>query len=583
MKKLIFLLFCIGVIFYSCKDQDLLDPQVSNTLNKETTFADSVNTMRFVYAIYSDVSYTFSYRRYENIFSGTDEGSGEGWGQLSGPTQPFVMTSLGTVNPVETVPYGNVYTVAFRNIRRVNVFLANLGLTPLSPSTKTLVAAEARFLRAWYYAQLIKNFGGVPLIADRVFETDDDFNIPRNNYAECVNYIVSELDAIAPNLPLVHQAENYGRATRGASLALKARVLLFAASPLFNGGSISTDPTQKILTSYPDFNAERWRIAADAAKAVIDLNRYSLVEDNVTAPGFGFSKVFLTRVNPEYILPGMLGPNKTLEQRLLPPSRGNNQVESMPTHNLAIAFGMIDGKPIAAGGPIAKSPMYDANNPFKNRDPRFGYTIIYNETPWYNNATGKKDPIYTFSGADRDGFGVVKNSTGYFWRKMMSDNTAQNGGPNTERCLPLIRYAEILLAYAEANNEMGNTTIAYDQLKLIRNRAGILPGTDGLYGLKSGLTKDEMRTVLQNEYRVEFAYEDHRFFDIRRWKIAKDTQNQTIQALKITKVGNAYTYESVLPVPNANAIHVFYDRNYLFPFPQTEINKNRAFIQNPGY
>lgn len=584
MKRIIYLLIAVAALIYSCKDgQDILDPQQNNEVNKETTFADSVLTMRFLYGIYSDVSFTFSYKRYEGIFAGTDEGSGEGWGTLSGPTQPFVITSLGTLNPNSTTPFGDCWNIAYRDIRRSNVFLANVGNSPLTARTKSMVSAEARFLRAWYYATLIKNFGGVPIIGDRLFEAADDLNIARNTYEECVNYIVSELDAVAAVLPVDHAAENYGRITKGACLALKARVLLHAASPLFNGGSIAADPTLKALTSYPTYNANRWKLAADAAEAVINMNKYVLVEDNETAPGYGFSRVFLTRVNNEYILPGMLGPNKTLEQRLLPPSRGNNTVESMPTQNLAESFGMIDGKPILDGGPVAKSPMYDPADPFKNRDPRFGYTVIYNGTPWYNNTTGTKDPIYTYTTAARDGYNTVKNSTGYFWRKMMSDNTAQNGGSNTDRCFPLIRYAEILLAFAEAKNEMGEVSAAYDKLKIIRKRAGINPGTDGLYGLPAGLNQEQMRKVLQNEYRVEFAYEDHRFFDVRRWKIAMVTQNQVIYAMKITPAGAGYTYEKVIATPNTNATHVFYESNYLFPLPQTEINRDRALIQNPGY
>ncbi|WP_345951360.1 RagB/SusD family nutrient uptake outer membrane protein [Mucilaginibacter sp. PAMB04274] len=583
MKKLSFLLALLSILLYSCKNQDLLDPQTSTTLNKESTFADSVLTMRFMYGIYSDVSFTFSYKRYEGIFAGTDEGAGEGWGTLSGPTQPFVMTSLGTMNPTQTTPYIDAWNIAWRNIRRSNVFLGNVKNSPLKPATQELTMAEVRFLRAWYYAILLRNFGGVPLIGDKLFEPSDDLNIPRNTYAECVSYIISELDAIANVLPIEHLPQNYGRITKGACLGLKARVLLYAASPLFNGGGVSGNPELKALTSYPDFNPDRWKQAADAAEAVIKLNKYMLMEDNVTAPGYGFSRVFLTRVNTEYVLPGMLAPNKTLENRLLPPSRGNNTVESMPTQNLAEAFGMIDGKPIVDGGPIAKSPMYAATDPFKNRDPRFNYTFIYNETPWYNNTTGKKDPIFTYDGAARDGYNVVKNSTGYFWRKMMSDNSAQNGGSNTDRCFPLIRYAEILLAYAEAKNEMGDVNTAYEQLKLIRKRAGILPGADGLYGLTAGLSKDDMRKVIQNEYRVEFAYEDHRYFDVRRWKIAPLTQNQTIYAMKITKTGNTYTYAKVVATPSGNANHVFVESNYLFPIPQTEINRDKSLVQNPGY
>lgn len=584
MKRIILFIAAAGLFFQACKSTDILDPQLNTDLNRETTFADSTLTMRFLYGIYTDVSSSFSYKRWEYIFAGTDEASGESWTTLSGPAQPFVTSYSGTVSPSETVAYGSTWDIAWRNIRRANVFISDVKRSPLKPVTQNLTTAEARYLRAWYYANLIKNFGGVPLLGDRLFEPADDLNMPRNTYEECVNYILSELDAVTAALPVDHLPQNFGRVTKGAVLALKARVLLYAASPLFNGGGIGGDGNVRALAGYPNFSADRWQKAADAAKAVMDMGKYTLVEDNETAPGYGFSQVFLTRKNSEYILYGMQGPNKTLEQRLLPPSRGGNTVEAMPTQNLAEAFGMIDGKPIMDGGPIAKSKLFSEKEPFKQRDPRFNYTFIYNGTPWYNNTTGRKDPIYTYVGAEKDGYNFVKNSTGYYWRKMMSDNTANNGGGNTERCLPLIRYAEILLAYAEAKNELGDVNAAYEQLKVIRNRAGILPGNDGLYGVPAGLGKDAMRKVLQNEYRVEFAYEDHRFWDVRRWKIAKETQTQKIYAMKITrKSDGTFTYEKELATPDKNAVHVFLESNYLFPIMQSEINKNRALVQNPGY
>lgn len=585
MKRYILLIALFVGLLYSCKDQKLLDPVVTNELNRDVVFADSLLTMRFLYGVYGDAGYTFSYKRWENIFNGTDDAAGEGWATLNGPTQPFVMIFLGTLNPTDNVAYSNAWDAAWRNIRKVNVLLADIGRTPLSENGKKQVVAEARFLRAWYYATLVKNFGGVPLLGDRVFEQHDDFSIPRNTYEQCVNYIVSELDAVAGIVPDVQTPENYGRVTKGMALGVKARVLLYAASPLFNGGGISTDQKVRELTGYPTANQDRWRLAADAAEAVMKTGLYSLVENNQTAPGYGFYEMFLQRKNTEYVFPYMQGPNRTLESRLLPPSRGNNTVNSMPTQNLVDAFGMIDGKPVVSGKVIEKSPLYDDNDPYKNRDPRFNYTIIYNGTMWYRQTSGKKEPIYTYFEAPQDGFKIVKASTGYFWRKMMNDNSSASAGANTDRCLPLIRYADILLMFAEAKNELGDVNAAYDQLKLIRRRAGIIPGAEELYGLKKNMTKEEMREVIQSERRVEFAYEDQRYWDVRRWKIAPKTQTQTIYVMNIKpKQGGGYTYNKEVADPAKNAEHIFKDASYLFPIPQSEINRsNRALIQNPGY
>jgi starch-binding outer membrane protein, SusD/RagB family len=577
-----FLIVSCIIAFTACTKGDLLDPKTNNDLNEATVFSDSARTIDFLMGIYTDVGYTFSYRRYGNIFAGTAEAGDEAMGRLNGPTQPFVYILSSNISPSFTIPYDNAWNTAWTNIRRANVFLGHVNNSPISPALKAQSVAEARFLRAWYYSILLKNFGGVPLLGDRLFGASDDLQIARNTYEECVNYIVTELDAAAAGLPIDHLAQDYGRITKGACLALKSRVLLFAASPLFNGGGIATDPAVKALTSYPTFDASRWQKAAAAALEVINLNTYSLLEDNTTAPGFGFSKVFLTRKNSEYIFAGMQAPGKNMEQNFLPPSRGNTTPQSVPTHNLAEAFGMIDGKPILDGGPIPKSPLYNPNDPFVNRDPRFNYTFIYNGTLWYRTASNSKEPIFTYENAPQDGYKTVAWATGYYWRKMMSDNTAQNGGPNTERCLPLIRYAEILLNYAEAANEIGSTNLAYEQLRLIRKRAGIQAGSDNLYGLKANMTKDEMRTVIMNERRVELAYEDHRFWDVRRWKTAPVDFNITMYAIKIVKTGTTtYTYSK--EVVNANSVHKFRDINYLFPIMASEISKNRALIQNPGY
>jgi len=561
-----------------------LDPLVV-TSDEKTTFSDSARSMDFLFGIYSDISFAFGYRRYtytSNISASTAEGCDEGVHRLNGATQPFVPLYNGTLNSSENEPYIYEWTKPYANIRKVNVFLSHVDKLPVSAGLKQQSRAEARFLRAWYYSILLKNFAGIPIIGDTVYTAADIIMPPRSTYEDCVNYITRECDEAAAVLPLAYASQDYGRITKGACLALKSRVLLYAASPLFNGGSVATDETVKKLTSYPTNDPARWQKAAQAAQDVMNMGLYSLNEDNTTAPGYGFSRVFLMRKNTEYILPGMQGSNKTMETFATPTSRGANPTQTAPSQNLAEAFGMNNGKAITdpASG-------YDPNNPFVNRDPRFNWTFVYNGSLWYSTTTSTKIPVQIFYTKDASGnLTPAVDATlvwiaGYYWRKMMDDNTASNGGPNTERCLPLIRYAEILLNYAEASNESGNTSIAYDQLKLIRKRAGIIPGTDGLYGLKSGMTQDEMRAALQNEREVELAYEDHRYFDVRRWKIAVATQNVDMKAMKVIKSGSTFTYQ-IVPI-NVNVHHQFKDAAYLFPIMQSELSKNPKLIQNPGY
>jgi hypothetical protein len=587
MKKiqLFILAGLIATAFTACFKSDTLDPKVSTALDEASTFSDSARTMDFLFRIYSDIGFAFGYRRYtytSNISAGTAEGCDEAVHRLNGATQPFVPLYNGTLNANDNEPYRWMWQKPYENIRRVNVFMANVNQSPISDNLKQQSKAEARFLRAWYYSILLKNFGGIPIIGDTVYTADQIINPPRNGYEDCVNYIVSECRAAASVLPISYGSQDFGRITKGACLGLISRTLLYAASPLFNGGNMGQTAEQRKVLGYAAEDKNRWQLAAQAAKDIMDMGQYALYEDNTTAPGYGFSRVFLIRRNTEYLLPAMQGPNKTIESFALPTSRGVNPTQTAPSQNLAEAFGMINGKALTD-----PTSGYNPQNPFVNRDPRFNYTFIFNGTVWYSSTTGTKIPVNIFFTKNSNGTETPASDAsliwlpGYYWRKMMDDNTANNGGNNTDRCLPLIRYAEILLNYAEAANEMGNTSIAYDQLKLIRKRAGIQAGSDGLYGLKSGMTKEEMRAILQNERQVELAWEDHRYWDVRRWKTAPQTQNVDMKAMKIVKDG-ANTIYSVIPI-NINVRHIFRDPYYFFPIMQSEIAKNPNMIQNPGY
>ena len=580
MKKLTLLLaaFLLMAGLYSCKKGGLLDAKINTELNEETVFSDSTRTMGFLFNIYNDMAFSFTYSRW-NTASGTpglSEACDESVHRLSSAAQRWIIVALGNCNAADGTPYLNEWTTSYKNIRKVNLYFKKVGEAPLSEGLKKQSKAEARFLRAWYYSILLRNFGGVPIVRDTVYDIADKIDGPRNSYEECVNYITSECDAAATDLPLAYDALNYGRITKGACLALKSRVLLAAASPLFNGGNYGITEAQKKVVGYLNADANRWTIAAKAAQDLIDLNVYSLNEDNVTSPGYGFSRVFLMRKNSEFILEKMDVANKTLEQAYGAPSTGATTTNAVPTQNLVDAFGMNNGKPITD-----PTSGYSATDPYKNRDPRFNWSIQFNGTPWYTSKTGTKVAINTTFQAPLDGYGVNTYFTGYFHRKMLEDNTAFNGGPNTERCRGIIRYAEILLNYAEAINEAGQTQLAYPKLVQIRKRAGIIPGADNLYGLKANMTQTEMRQVIMNERQVELAMEDHRFWDVRRWKTAPANQNVTLTGMKIVKTGTTFTYQ-VLPIPS-NSQHVFFDRMYLFPIHQSQLGANASLIQNPGY
>ena len=246
---------------------------------------------------------------------------------------------------------------------------------------------------------------------------------------------------------------------------------------------------------------------------------------------------------------------------------------------------MVDAFPMSNGKLITDPTSgYDPNNPYANRDPRLGYSIIHDQTVLLvrngsGQATGSA-PVNIFIGnynGNVTGQDAVHQGTltGYYNNKMLDPNAiASTLSFKSSRVIPLIRYAEILLDYAEAANEFeGPTANVYNAINLIRQRAGLNP-----YQLPAGLSKEGMRPYIQNERRIELAYEEHRFWDVRRWKIAMQTENVQAQGMEVDRNGAAVTFKTF----NLTK-HNFRPAMYLWPFPLSETGKSPTLIQNPGY
>lgn len=472
----------------------------------------------------------------------------------------------------------NIWSRNYTAIRDATVFSVNINQVPMAEKlpnglpARAAYRSEARFLRALLYFDLLKRYGGVPIIGDSIRQLNDDIQLPRRSFAECVNYIVSECNNIKDSLRTAEMVNTttYGRITKGAAMALKARVLLYAASPLFNGGNI--DPSNP-LTGYTSEDKNRWKLAADAAKEVIDLGTYKLMEN--------FNDVFITQAAPvgdntETIFWRQNGLNTSVETNNSPvgyTSAGANGLTS-PTQNLVDAFTTDEGKSITD-----PTSGYDPNNPYSHRDSRLTNTIFYNGAMWLNRA------VETFEGGqDKPGGTVQQTKTSYYMRKFMGNFETVNGGAvysNTVHDFVYIRYAEILLNYAEAINEFtGPTAEVYDVIRQLRKRAKIAAGTDDSYGVPAGLSQSEMRTVIQNERRVELAFEEHRFFDIRRWKIAEQVYGTPLKGFNIQKSsGGSINYNPITvltPIFRSPQM-------YLYPIPYNEVIKNPQMVQNPQW
>lgn len=480
-----------------------------------------------------------------------------------------------TRNPEENP--GNGYALSqwancYYGIRRANIFLKYIERVPVAAQTRQYWKSEARFLRAYFYWELLKRYGGVPIIGDTMLGLNDDIHFPRNTFAETVDYIVNECTAVKPDMrPDPVSTSDWGRVSRGAAVALKCRVLLYAASPLFNGGGFESDPVKKALTGYPTADPTRWQKVVDAYTEFQALGYYGLVG---TGTPTAFSSVFINKMNNEIIFSKQSANTTTLEYQQSPVGYivANQKCLGLtsPTQNFVNAFPMLNGAGISDAG-----SGYDAANPYANRDPRLAATVFTNGQTWVNRAVQS----YT-GGLDKPGnpaLSPLETRTGYYLRKFLGNFATSSSFSNTSHNYAIFRYAEIILNYAEALNELGQTETAVTQIGLIRKRAGIAAGANNRYGIKAGITPAEMRVVIQNERRIELAFEEHRFWDIRRWKIAPTVMTTPLSGVRITN-GTPVTFTAITV-----STPVWQNRLYHMPVPFDEITKNPSLIQNEGW
>ncbi|HMG07465.1 MAG TPA: RagB/SusD family nutrient uptake outer membrane protein [Mucilaginibacter sp.] len=574
MKKIIYiflLYFFAAAVLPSCKNVQN-EPRDLNTLPLIFDPQDLNATLaqQFLNNIYNYLPAGFN--RIGGDF--LDAASGDAVSSLSNTSISYYNNGIvsSTTNPD---PY---FSNSYNGIRQVNIFLANIDKVPVPPTnlTRTITwKAEARFIRAFLYFELLKRYGGVPLIGDKIFSLDDNLQLSRNTYADCVSYIVSECDAIKGQLNLepISAATNLGRIPRGAAVALKCRVYLYAASPLFNGGGIEGDATLKALTGYLTYDASRWQNVISAAQELIALNAYSLVQSGTT----GYVNIFFQKQNTEVILAKQQINDFALETADSPVGYAVNNVQSAgrtsPTQEFVDAFSTINGLPITdpASG-------YNPLAPYTNRDPRLNAIVFYNGSLWLNRPGG----VQTFDGGlDRPNMPSANQTrTGYYLRKFLADNSTSSSYSAQSHNFVYFRYAEVLLNYAEALNEAGRTEDAVTQLVLLRKRAGLQAGTAARYGIPGGISQTDLRTLIQqNDRRIELSFEEHRFWDLRRWKIANTELNKTLHGMQITKNSNGtFTYQ-VVPVTTI----VFQDKLYHMPIPYTETVTDANLKQNSGW
>ncbi|GGC23700.1 membrane protein [Parapedobacter defluvii] len=615
MKRIFIYLVFFGLLALSGCEK-YLERQPDDALTAADIFLKEESTREYLMNVYS-------YMPRENEHNGDFhpwEGSSDE-ATIAYIGRPFAAINQDLWSPSSNNYSNRFYDQYYKGIREATYFMQHVFESPLSETEAAIWYSEARFLRAFYYYNLMRLYGPVFLLGDELV----DFNDPnlgdreRNTWDECVNFVVAELDASAEQLPASWGAEWWGRATKGAAMATKARLLLYAARPLFNGADIYKGVIGRNGPLFPTgYDAGKWQLAAAANKAVIDLGRYSLMGeremDNADYdPYAALHDLYNTRTgeNTEYIFT-MEGSAYGFRRNSSPQVvQGYGGVGL--TQKLVDAFAMDNGRyPITGytnsgavpvidpqsnysetGFSMFRHPIFGVElNTFKmyqNREPRFYRNIFWSGLPWIDGNGARKIDDIQFYRNGNSGPGTSHNypPTGYTGQKFIDPTVSYRSDNWGILSWPVFRYAETLLNYVEALNEYDpqHADILF-YLNKVRRRAGV-PNIEEIYPDAVG-NQQHMRELIRHERFIELCFENNRFFDTRTWMIAEEENNGPIYGMNIWGASNHLPTSDfwkrtvVQQEGGYTGIRIFTPKCYLFPFPEKDVTL-MDFTQNLGW
>lgn len=546
MRKIIFITSIVFLIVFNYGCHEILDLEPQDRITG--IWDNEALVEAYVNGLYTSMEHGFNFDMWGNL---TDEmhalhdaGTWEvqrGW---------LTSDNVETTARNAVTPTFNKWPLAYGNIRNLNEALSLVESADLDDELKPRLKGEMKYIRAYLYSELLWRYGGVPIITN-IFELDDEFtNISRASYDEVVDFIITELNEAITLLPPQSESGK-GRATPHAAMALKSRVLLYAASPLNN----------------PNNDLNRWQKAADAAEALLDLG-YSLHDDYQNLFLEETNEIIYARyftVSQSHNINGWSGTNSLA-------GGGSNA----PTHNIVMDYEMINGElPYLLDENLNRivnpTSGYDPANPYINRDPRFYASILYDGSIFQGHEMEKF--IGGIDSPQSDVLGWNASMTGYNLLKFMTEEKSVNLRTDDRSTNPWIyfRYGEILLNYAEAKFELGDEETARQFVNQIRDRAEMPPIE------ASGVA---LREKIRHERRIELAFEGHRFFDVRRWEILEEVSEKGLLGMQITKNEDGSKSYEIIQIDEWD----FHESLYRLPIPQSEINKSEgALTQNPGY
>ncbi|GAF02758.1 SusD family protein [Saccharicrinis fermentans DSM 9555 = JCM 21142] len=628
MNKIRYILGLLTVVYLLCACEDNLEPKVMSPYGDEYAYTLPGPVEGFLTNAYGAIPSQIDHYGSDFLDAATGDAVTNQYGSSVYALGNGKMSS--TSNPI------GIWDAAYSSFQWIHLFQEKSADTATvkwwiandenDVIERTRLIGESYFLRAYWGMELLKVYGGVtesgevlgyPIVTKFVTEDQKDefLHVTRNTYEECVQQILDDCDSAIALLPLEYSGDDLllgkayiGRASASAAYVLKSRVATFAASPAYNG---NVDVQEK------------WERAALLSQEAIDkanLSYTALSYEAVTNPTP--DKGSLT--TPQDYLFRRYHNNNSLENRNLPPAFWGNG-RTNPSQNLVDAFPMANGYPITdpASG-------YDPQNPFTGRDPRLDNTVIYNgasveingrglevaevvaeyivldaDTTEVDDGTGNmvevvdiiSDTVIYRAGLDSEAYDYRGTRTGYYLRKWISTKadmlTNVNQKLNSEHMFPIIRGAEAFFNLAEASNEVvgpsgivpGCSLSAYDIMKDIRSKSIGLGATDPYLDSQLG-SADDMRALIQNESRLEFAFENHRYFDLRRWMLPLD---ETVRGMIVNQdeSGNL-NYEGTDPTDPSGFVDIEErsfdsDRYYYHPLPYDEMVKNPNLENNKGW
>jgi hypothetical protein len=619
-KKILIKAFALlsAAVLTSC--DSFLDVELNNQMTQDEVFSKRATTERYLTNVYSYLPqyYDWAYGPIGNYIPMSDEGQFSWTGGL-----PYNYLMKGSWNLTFTSSYYVIWENMYKGIKQAAIFMAHADeCKELTQGEIDILKAEARFLRAYFYQLLVERHGPVYIWGDQ--DSDQTIHaedIDRTPLQENIDFIVSEYDKCAAVLPeTISDITRYGRVTKGAALAAKARFLLYMASPLYNGCDLYADIVNKDGEKlFPVKDDSKWQKAADAAKVVIDMAEkqglYSLCENKTETDKLkrgikSYQMVTLDKWNSETIWGQWYTSGFNVLVRCNPP-----QLCKTGYGGYGVALRLVDAYPMFETGryPIldydgsALNPIIDeksgydetgftenykhpiddymtvtVNNSCVGRDARFYASVLANGFPWYNTAMFKKVvTFYTGGTSSYRGSGDCIKS-GFIWRRSTDASLNTDQGNWGSLVFPIFRLAEMYLDYAEACNEKPNRdeNSALTYINKVRNRVG-LNNLEEAYPEVKG-DQALLRKLIQKERMVEMAFETTRFMDIRRWMIATDVINEKVVTLNLAATDFKSSWQRVTTLWSGGG-RIFSDKNYLFPIPQAQLNEMQNMTQNYGW